>query len=498
MVKKGILSLLMFTIFGMCLISFSAADLIVSCPSGNISLTAYTNYKMNCTFNNTYAFDVINLNVYNSTSIISMNNLANIPASSSVNSELNFYTNTSGFTIISPTFYFYYYVNSTLIPENKEVDIYNFEFRPSVLEITRGSAVSFVNKDNYNIHSVVDQGSEFSSGDIQINNSWSYVFNNIKNYTVRDGWVYGNYMTIRVKDPNELILTHNNDYDRSLSFNISSTYISTTLNGIILTSNFSSEWNESQEGVLSIQNNGSSIAKNIKLVGEWASFSKNNFDLAAGQTTYVNIEIIPYITTSAETNKTYVKTINISSNNTPLYSYNYNIFINYSANVTAITNSSDWVKYFFYKKEFCEKSNWTAPDCRTEPIIEYVPTYNCSDMQINITTTIAEWQRFLSTNTDIKISFEDFIKMEKEKNDNLNNSLVSLDNKTSQSLDLQKYNQDLNKSNMTLEFAIGFIIFVILVCGYLLYDGRKKQKQKEFNESYNINNEKYYKQDGQQ
>jgi len=67
------------------------------------------------------------------------------------------------------------------------------------------------------------------------------------------------------------------------------------------------------------------------------------------------------------------------------------------------------------------------------------------------------------------------------------------------SLDLYlKYNQDLNKSNMTLEFAIGFIIFVILVCGYLLYDGRKKQKQKEFNESYNINNEKYYKQDGQQ
>ena len=493
MVKKGILNLFAFIFFGILLISLARADLIITCPFVNINLTAYSDYKMNCTFNNTYSFDLINLNIYNSVSEVSMNSIADIPASSTINSELNFYTNTSGFTTISPIFYFYYYVNSTLTSENKNVEIYNFEFRPNILEITKGSTVSFTNKDNYNIHSVVDADGEFSSGDIQINHSWSYTFNNIKNYTVRDGWVYGNYMIVRVKDSTELILTHNNDYDRNLTFNISSSYLPTTLNSIILTSNFSSEWNESQEGVLSIQNNGSSVAKNIKLSGEWVSFSKNNFDLAAGQITYVNMEIIPYILSSSETNKTYIKTINISSDNTPIYFYTYNIFINYSANVTAVTNSSDWIKYFFYKKEFCEKSNWTAPDCRTEPLIEYVPTYNCSDMQMNITTTVAEWQRFLSSNTNIMASFEEFIKMEKEKNDNLNNTLFDLDNKTLQSLDLQKNNYDLNKSNMTLEFAIGFIIFVLLTSGYLLYDGRKKQKQKEYNESYNINNEKYYK-----
>ncbi len=487
--KNVILSCLIF-LSCIILMQSSFGALLITCPSNNINITAYSNYKLNCTFNNTYGFDLIDVNIYNNSFLSTIK--FNLPALSSQTHELNFYTDKQGMFNTTTTFNFYYYVNSTLIPENKEVNIYNFEFRPNVLEITQGSIVTFYNKDNYNIHSVVDQGSEFSSGDIPINGSWQYTFNTIKNYTIRDGWVYGNYMLVRVKNPNELILTHNNDYDVNYSFNITSTYTQTTLNTLMLTPTFSGEWNDTYEGVVSVQNNGSSIAKNIKLVGEWISFSKNNFDLNPGQTTYVNIELIPYITQVSQTNKTYYKFINLSSDNSPLYSLNYSIFINYSANVTVAENQSDWVKYFFYKKQFCDTYPKTK-ECLMDPIKEYIVSYNCSDMQFNITTTVAEWQRYLASQSQFATALTDLEQTNKEGNDIMNSSYLDLLNKTSESLDLQKENKELGSNNMVLQYAMGILLITLVVGGFLIIDGWKKQKQKHLNDVYNIKNEKYYK-----
>lgn len=489
--KKELLNIIIFISIFIGLISLSSAQLVITCDSYNINITAYDNYLKNCSFTNNHNFDIYNVNLYNN-SIITMNDISKINANSTTYSNIKFYSTEQNTYNLTPKFYFYYYVNTTLTPENKNVDIYNFEFRPNILEVTQGSLVTFYNKDNYNVHSVVDQGGEFSSGDILINQSWSRTFNTIKNYTIRDGWVYGSFMYLRVKSNNELILTHNNDYDIIKEFIVISKYNQSNINPILLTPTFVSEWNGTQEGVLSITNNGSYIAKNIKLSGEWVSFSKNNFDLNVGQTTYINIQIIPYIVTSEETNKTYNKTINISSDNTPKYEINYSIFINYSSNVIRTENTTDWVKYYYYKSVFCEK-NPNAPDCHMTPLIEYVPTYNCSDMQFNTTMTVAEWQRWVSSNADLRLSYESLVQSLKESNDMLNNSLFSLDNKTQESLLIQKENNKLNKDNSLMELAIVVLFISLLVCGYLLYTGNKKLKMRQMDNIYNIKNERYYK-----
>ncbi|MCW3075606.1 MAG: Copper binding protein plastocyanin/azurin family [Bacteroidetes bacterium] len=56
-------------------------------------------------------------------------------------------------------------------------------FNPTVLNIKRGTTLTFINKDNAN-HTVTESNKKFSSGKIQSGNKYEFTFNDSTSYSI--------------------------------------------------------------------------------------------------------------------------------------------------------------------------------------------------------------------------------------------------------------------------------------------------------------------------
>lgn len=145
-------------------------------------------------------------------------------------------------------------------------------------------------------------------------------------YASRIGLRFTEICHINVMDDSGFV--HNSEYDDILNFKLNILYPSTTLDVRLLKNNYTINFNGKKEDIMTIENTGTKVAKNIHIEGEWMTFNKNDFDLNAGDSINVGYTIEPDVFQTEQTNKTYNHTLKVTGNfetiNKPM-----NIFVPY-------------------------------------------------------------------------------------------------------------------------------------------------------------------------
>jgi len=121
--------------------------------------------------------------------------------------------------------------------------------------------------------------------------------------------------------------THTPNYDRNINFNVSINYRKANFTVEILPTTFSMGHNEAKAGLIQIISNDT--LHNVELNGDWFGFSENDFTMDNDKIFSFNITPKD-ITNSDQTNKTYEKTITITSENGGTIEKTISIFINYA------------------------------------------------------------------------------------------------------------------------------------------------------------------------
>lgn len=163
-------------------------------------------------------------------------------------------------------------------------------------------------------------------------------------------------------------LINNPDLDASLTLNLKINFPSTTIQATIPQINYTMSASGKVDDILNIKNTGDKTAKNIRLEGDWFSFTVNNFDLEPGQTKNVGYTIDPSgLTSTSQTNQSYFKNLSITGNFNSI-SQQFKIFINYSvidASTISTTPLDDLIDvYWSLIKSYCaEDVNINSPIC---------------------------------------------------------------------------------------------------------------------------------------
>ncbi len=345
------------------------------------------------TINNLYNYPLYNISIL-SNGYFTMTPISSLAVNASYNTNLKFNTaelmNNKNITL---TFIFYKKDNITLTPNSSIISIYHTYFSPNYIEIVQGSTITWVNNDS-TLHRVREMSSSpiFDSGDLMPSQLYSYIFNNVGNYTCRD-YTWGFTAKIVVKSTQQEVMTHDVTKDISKTFRVTTVYAPSNLSANVLTNNISMEFNETKQGIVSLTNNGNSSIYNTHLEGDWFGFDKDHFTISPSQTIYVTFTITPFIFKSEDTNKTYNKIITISSDNAQSQNVSVSIFINYST-YTFSNVSSDLAALEYYNNVFCP-AHPTSIFCNQTPQVIYVNNtlYQSPPDYVNFTAEeMANWK----------------------------------------------------------------------------------------------------------
>lgn len=242
--------------------------------------------------------------------------------------------------------------------------------------ITKGDKVKWINKLNEEIKIVDEFDNTLYS--IPKNSSYEELFDLPMVFTyqvLRIIVPISDLCTINVLDDRGYI--NNPELDASLNLNIVASHEPTTISTNIIQNSYNIDFYETDEGIMSISNTGDKIAKNVKLEGDWFSFSENNFDLNPGETNGIIYSIHPQVFSTEETNKTHYKNITISGNFQTV-SQEFEIFINY-AQINGQMNNTNGSTLIDY---LCS----LRPDlCNPQPQIIYKYIGNDTSGAFNVT-----------------------------------------------------------------------------------------------------------------
>ena len=224
-----------------------------------------------------------------------------------------------------------------------------------------------IQKTNHQVISIINSGNNYT---------WNMLQAGGINYQVyRAGFPSNNICSINVMNTTGLI--NNPDYDAILNLKVINKYKQTQLNVTVPQSNYNISIFHTQQGFIKLINNGIEIAKDINLKGDWFTFSDNNFDISPGYTRIISytIDIQNKIKNTSQTNKSYIKEVNITGN-FPTLSEKFNLFLPYQQIVNSSTNSTSnflqWIKEHY-------------PELlKPKIVVQYV---NNNSRDINITTT---------------------------------------------------------------------------------------------------------------
>lgn len=177
--------------------------------------------------------------------------------------------------------------------------------------------------------------------------------------------------------------------DGAFNLIINPSYTPTTISTNIVNNNFTVSVLESQDGVMSVTNTGSNIAKGVHLSGDWLSFNTNDFDLNPGVTKGIVFSISPIISNSSNTNQTYTKSLSISGNFDSI-SIPLTIYVPYT-NIASGGNINSTEDLDTLLRGFCLRNPAIC-----QPVI-VVQGGNGSEATSTFNITESQWQQFWTT-----------------------------------------------------------------------------------------------------
>jgi len=220
---------------------------------------------------------------------------------------------------------FLYLENITSTPETHNITLTSSGISLNSISIKQGDTISWYNSNQTETLTVTEENTEWSITISPLNHS-EKTFNDIANISYYCG-IYGADIFVESNLGEEL--KHNEAYDKPLRINLNSTYAPTNISLEIFIDSFRLDYNEVGYGVGRITNNGNFTALDINLSMPWAVFDNNSFNLEKEKSKIINFAISPEITKTADTNKTYIKELELSGTNIDAIKKNISIFIKY-------------------------------------------------------------------------------------------------------------------------------------------------------------------------
>ncbi len=339
-------------------------------------------------------------------------------------------------------------------------------------DVVKGDSVQWSNNASWSLEMRTNGGTIPNSNTVMaVGTSYTKLFDTPGQFIYR--FYVGEFpftnCIITVRDINELV--NNPQLDAIMHLKVVVNYLPTNISINVVDSIFTVNAFNSQDGVMSITNTGSEIAKGVHLKGEWFSFNANDFDLSVGQTKGIVYTISPTVSSSTDTNKTYNKTITFSGNFNTV-TRNFTIFVPFSNIATGGGNSSEDLDTLL--RGFCDRNPVV---CRP---IQVIQGNNGSDnvAQVNITQ-----EQF----RDIWIHIFESEERRKTLENYLKENLESITTKTTansetieqlKTLEQQaKEDQESSMKQIIIFFIIAMFVVCIFIVGVLLFYRRQKNKQ---------------------
>ena len=328
-----------------------------------------------------------------------------------------------------------------------------------------------------------DTGVEFSSISEGGNYTTNFDTPEVFRYSFyRRGYRFTDICQITVLDDTGRV--NNPDFDGLISLDIGIIYDPTSVELLVIERNFSLEFFEQEEGVLTIKNIGTKTAYDVNLYGDWFNFNKNDFDINPGETTAVVFNIKQAkagISTTNDTDRWYTKNMTITGNFDTI-TEDFNIFIEY-ANIENFSDMSNQDTLIYMIVNFC-RDNPDEAFCNTDSKVIYSGN-GTGDNAFNVTFEQGQVNKFISltfeTMDNIETALNYFIEDKEQYNNNL--TVMAKDISDLKSLSVQETEKreesETNWLMITIIIALVIISGLLGFGGYLLNRNKKIEKYKE-------------------
>lgn len=365
---------------------------------------------------------------------------------------------------------------SSIGSQNKtwNVDITPYESAPCGFSVVKGDNVIFKNKltnqvvmrsytDN-SILAIIDANTTYNK---LFTSSGSFNY-----YLSISGFNFPQVCNINILEDNGYVNDPNLDGILNLSILVS--YKQTTISADIPARTYTLDFDSSSDGLMTVTNTGSEIAKGITLSGDWFRFSSNNFDLNPGQSKGLIYTVDPLIYNSNDTGKTYYKDLKISGN-FESKTYNFTININ-QAYFNASANSQD-AEYLI--NVFCPLYPHSVL-CEQEPRTVYKYITNGSDQIYNVSITAEQWRNLwlymFSQGDDIKAT-NNLVKDKYEETATKFSNVTEAINSMNDKIEEDKTARDTSSTGIMIFVGfIGSTLAISLIVSLIVFYKRKNSE----------------------
>jgi len=464
------------------------ANIVISSIPSEISsqIGKTTNYTWTV-FNN-YSFDIFDISVPELESKGFNFSKMYIKANSSNTSTFSVKTDESFFGTINAEVQFKFYLDLPEEIKTYPLLITDFGFNPTYLAIREGDTVEWANKgqNTYSIYSL-----EFGTIEIASNETKSYKFNSIKSVSYYETYykIFNQFNgVIQVINRTEKQNGYNPNYDHPFSIILNSYSEPTNLTINTTERNYSVEHTSSKNGQLTIKNTGTNTAEKVSLTSdsEWISFNADNFSIKTGDAKYVEYTILPFLTNTSESNKTYQINISAKALNSEKQTITIEVFVPYKEILGIIESDFDfavWTEKIWCPKHPCSSlCDPQLPECNLNcnglnganstltaniTTIQLYETMNsCSALKSLVERSLNSQKTFFET---FGITIEDAVKVGNE------SKILSMENQRRQ------------KSIIN---TLSWLFFTLLAIGFIYFIWRivsKKMHQKATLEDFSSN-----------
>jgi hypothetical protein len=469
-------------LFLLLLIPFvSANGLIVSPTTASVNKTIGSSSYITFNITNSEPLDFLNVTSENR-SILDFGVIGTLTSGSTITVSANVSYDTTGTFPVKIVGYYNAPIGHSNVTHTVTIADYTFLIDNCDLSIVKGDSIVWKNN---NVNVIKLREGVPNTGIVMDGGTLSYNSTLLKTYPVAREFTY--YVALDSFPPtsqlchvivnNDSGMIHDRNLDATFNIDLKVTYPPTTLIATFLQTNYSMDFLDQTDGVMSIKNNGTNDAKHIHLSGDWFSFSKNDFDLPAGNTQALYYTINPIITSTEDTNKSYDKHITIASNSNTVDQV-VTVFINY-ANIGEALNNSEDINTLL--AAFCAKYP-SSRFCSNEPAVVYKYVSNGSDAEFNVTMTQEQfkdmWVHIINSD-NARTTLENYIKEKQGENSGNWNVTSDQMQQLAQMFESYKINQEESLKGIII-FTISMIVFICcFVVGVLIYFYRKRKKAEE-------------------
>jgi plastocyanin len=470
---KNKIFILLGVVFLFSFTTVSALGLYLNISSFNITKDVSTNIPLTLQLINSQSYSFYNISIENNPYInftlisqLDSGQIANINANVNSNVDISTILRIKGF----------YQAQIGVLNNTYVVNITNYQSNPCDMVIVKGDTVTFRNMLNNQIQmKKIEDSSVITILDPGQNFTYTFsIATNFNYYFSISGFNFPQQCHISVLNDNGLV----NDprLDALLNLTVKTNYPPTTISFNIITTNYTTDPFVPQDGVMTVTNTGSNLAKNIHLNGEWFSFNTNDFDLGVGQSKGVVYTILPLITQTSDTNKTYTKIL-LATGNFVTLNQNFNIFVKY--NQFDANASGQDANYLI--NVFCPKFP-NSILCNPEPKVIYKYVANGSDQTFNVSMSTEQLRDVWLFMFGLGDKIDSSLNIYKSNSDSLNTRIGSIEtqqnNLTSQFSSDSATRNSTSNGIMTFFIVFGALVVASFLVG-LIYIYKMKRETKK-------------------